>query len=167
MFLHLILTLLLVAEVRCIDDETYDLQNEDELSSERTSSDSSFTFCGFRDITRFQSEVWTEHCSRCTCLETMVHCQTKRCPPFCRHRHRLDGDVCCAGCEIKESDILDNQLNCPTSEWTSPSRQDGETWTLDSCTSCVCKNGTTICMSETCCTQCPSITFEEGSYQLN
>uniref|UniRef100_A0A672JZN4 VWFC domain-containing protein n=1 Tax=Sinocyclocheilus grahami TaxID=75366 RepID=A0A672JZN4_SINGR len=79
-------------------------------------------------------ETWRlDECSSCTCRQGRVLCDSESCPPLLCHtpvRKGLDLVVCRA----------------PAGELYV----EGETWRLDECSSCTCRQGRVLCDSESC-----------------
>ena len=106
-----------------------------------------------------------DSCTNCTCRDTTSICHRQVCPPvkLCPPGVQEDGDVCCPKCRpvaMKTApaiNALPTQIS-PTLPASRPSTcsyrgvtyQDGGTWSLDSCTQCMCNKGEVRCSVQQC-----------------
>ncbi|XP_076835133.1 cysteine-rich motor neuron 1 protein isoform X2 [Brachyhypopomus gauderio] len=101
-----------------------------------------------------EGETWNlDACTRCTCKQGRVLCDTETCPPILCHAPTRGKDTCCHVCP---EDVLSPLLPVNTSqrEYCVSSDGDvllaGDSWKPNACTSCVCNNGTIQCFSQRC-----------------
>ncbi|XP_039255585.2 cysteine-rich motor neuron 1 protein-like [Styela clava] len=111
---------------------------ESQISSESLRSKS----CTDEDKKRDDGESWTANGRQCVCRRGIVLCDAMECPvPHCDHPVIKDGFVCavCPG----STPTVGDRLKCGN-------RVEGESWDVDSCTSCVCNAGRIMCTYQQC-----------------
>ncbi|KAF7704209.1 cysteine-rich motor neuron 1 protein-like isoform X1 [Silurus meridionalis] len=101
-----------------------------------------------------EGDTWNlDECTRCTCRQGRVLCDTEVCPPaLCQTPTRIKG-TCCHICqEDTQSSLL--PVNNSQREYCISSDGDillaGDSWKPNACTSCICNNGTIQCFSQRC-----------------
>ncbi|XP_035388755.1 cysteine-rich motor neuron 1 protein-like isoform X2 [Electrophorus electricus] len=101
-----------------------------------------------------EGETWNlDACTRCTCRQGRVLCDTEMCPPTLCHVPTRGKDTCCHVCP---EDVLSPLLPVNTSQRDYCISSDGDvllagdSWKPNACTSCVCNNGTIQCFSQRC-----------------
>ncbi|KAG9268186.1 cysteine-rich motor neuron 1 protein-like isoform X1 [Astyanax mexicanus] len=101
-----------------------------------------------------EGETWNlDECTRCTCRQGRVLCDTEACPPTLCQAPIRSKDTCCYTCpEDSSSSLL--PVNTSQREYCISSEGDvllaGESWKPNACTSCICNNGTVQCFSQRC-----------------
>ncbi|XP_030641382.1 cysteine-rich motor neuron 1 protein [Chanos chanos] len=101
-----------------------------------------------------EGETWSlDECTRCTCRQGRVLCDTEVCPPVLCQAPTKSKDTCCQVCpEDKLSPLLPVDRN--QKEYCISSDGEvllaGDSWKANVCTSCTCNNGTIQCFSQTC-----------------
>ncbi|KAK2826192.1 hypothetical protein Q5P01_020406 [Channa striata] len=101
-----------------------------------------------------EGETWNlDECTRCTCRNGRVLCDTEVCPPALCQAPIRNKDTCCHVCpEEKLSPLL--PVNNSQQEYCITSDGDvllaGDSWKANACTSCTCNNGTIQCFSQRC-----------------
>uniref|UniRef100_A0A9J8BIA6 Cysteine-rich motor neuron 1 protein n=1 Tax=Cyprinus carpio carpio TaxID=630221 RepID=A0A9J8BIA6_CYPCA len=123
------------------------------VSSTSVSVTVSSSFCLTAGGRRFEEgDGWHDGCRDCFCHAGREMCVLITCPvPSCTHPV-LRPDQCCPGCEADESgsgqpEGLDLVVcRAPGGELFV----EGETWRLDECSSCTCRQGRVLCDSVAC-----------------
>uniref|UniRef100_A0A8C6PPA7 Cysteine rich transmembrane BMP regulator 1 (Chordin like) n=1 Tax=Nothobranchius furzeri TaxID=105023 RepID=A0A8C6PPA7_NOTFU len=101
-----------------------------------------------------EGETWNlDECTRCTCREGRVLCDTEVCPPALCQTPIRNKDTCCHVCPEETLISLlpvnrSQQQYCITSEGEVLIA--GDSWKANACTSCTCNNGTIQCFSQRC-----------------
>uniref|UniRef100_A0A3B1ICL3 Cysteine rich transmembrane BMP regulator 1 n=1 Tax=Astyanax mexicanus TaxID=7994 RepID=A0A3B1ICL3_ASTMX len=101
-----------------------------------------------------EGETWNlDECTRCTCRQGRVLCDTEACPPTLCQAPIRSKDTCCYTCpEDSSSSLL--PVNTSQREYCISSEGDvllaGDSWKPNACTSCICNNGTVQCFSQRC-----------------
>ncbi|XP_034078429.1 cysteine-rich motor neuron 1 protein isoform X2 [Gymnodraco acuticeps] len=101
-----------------------------------------------------EGETWNlDECTRCTCRQGRVLCDTEVCPPALCQAPVRNKDTCCHICEEEtQSPLL--PVNTNQQEYCITSDGDvllaGDSWKANACTSCTCNNGTIQCFSQHC-----------------
>ncbi|KAF5900104.1 cysteine-rich motor neuron 1 protein isoform X2, partial [Clarias magur] len=101
-----------------------------------------------------EGDTWDlDECTRCTCRQGRVLCDTEVCPPLlCKTPTKAKGTCC----HICQEDTLGSLLpvNSSQREYCISSDGDvllaGDSWKPNACTSCICNNGTIQCFSQRC-----------------
>ncbi|KAK3563107.1 hypothetical protein QTP86_016344 [Hemibagrus guttatus] len=100
-----------------------------------------------------EGDTWNlDECTRCTCRQGRVLCDTEVCPPaLCQTPTRTKG-TCCLSCHEENPNFL--PVNNSQREYCTSSDGDillaGDSWKPNACTSCICNNGTIQCFSQRC-----------------
>ncbi|XP_046485972.1 BMP-binding endothelial regulator protein isoform X1 [Neodiprion pinetum] len=91
-----------------------------------------------------------DHCTRCSCMNGTVMCTKETCPVLdcAPEQQKTQQGRCCPQCPIFE----DFHSSC---SYGGRTYEDGETWKLDVCKSCVCMQGKVRCAMH----MCPSLTI--------
>ncbi|XP_073683597.1 cysteine-rich motor neuron 1 protein-like [Garra rufa] len=100
-----------------------------------------------------EGETWRlDECTRCTCRQGRVLCDSEACPPLLCHTPVRSKDSCCYVCpEDKQRPVNGSrQESCVSS--AGEILRDGDSWKPNACSSCVCRNGSVRCFSQ----QCPA-----------
>ncbi|KAI4902048.1 hypothetical protein NFI96_033099 [Prochilodus magdalenae] len=101
-----------------------------------------------------EGETWNlDECTRCTCRQGRVLCDSEVCPPTLCQTPTRNKDTCCYICpEDTLSSLL--PVNNSQHEYCISSDGDvllaGDSWKPNACTSCICNNGTVQCFSQRC-----------------
>ncbi|XP_077586830.1 cysteine-rich motor neuron 1 protein [Stigmatopora nigra] len=101
-----------------------------------------------------EGETWDlDECTRCTCRQGRVLCDTEVCPPALCQTPTRNKDTCCHSClDESQSPLL--PVNTSQQEYCITHEGDlllaGDSWKTNACTSCVCNNGTIQCFSQRC-----------------
>nr|XP_061824703.1 cysteine-rich motor neuron 1 protein-like [Nerophis lumbriciformis] len=101
-----------------------------------------------------EGETWDlDECTRCTCRQGRVLCDTEVCPPALCQTPTKNKDTCCHACpDETQSPLL--PVNTSQQEYCITSDGDvllaGDSWKTNACTSCTCNNGTIQCFSQRC-----------------
>ncbi|XP_066539616.1 cysteine-rich motor neuron 1 protein-like [Hoplias malabaricus] len=99
-----------------------------------------------------EGETWNlDECTRCTCRQGRVLCDTEMCPPTLCQSPTRSKDTCCYTCP-EDTSLL--PINSSQREYCISSDGDvllaGDSWKPNACTSCTCNNGTVQCFSQRC-----------------
>ncbi|XP_053488962.1 cysteine-rich motor neuron 1 protein-like [Ictalurus furcatus] len=101
-----------------------------------------------------EGDTWNlDECTRCTCRQGRVLCDTEVCPPALCQTPTWTKGTCCHICQ---EDTLSSLLpvNNSQREYCISSDGDillaGDSWKPNACTSCICNNGTIQCFSQRC-----------------
>ncbi|XP_052001418.1 cysteine-rich motor neuron 1 protein-like isoform X1 [Xyrauchen texanus] len=101
-----------------------------------------------------EGESWSlDECTRCTCRQGRVLCDSEVCPPVLCHMPIKNKDTCCYTCpEDKLNPLL--PVNNSQQEYCISTNGEillaGDSWKSNACTSCTCRNGTVECFSQHC-----------------
>ncbi|XP_032689367.1 BMP-binding endothelial regulator protein-like [Odontomachus brunneus] len=88
-------------------------------------------------------QFYADHCTHCTCTNSSVSCTKETCPVLeCPREYQTHGR-CCPQCPI----IEESKTSCI---YNGKVREDGESWKLDSCKACACKQGKVRCAMPMC-----------------
>ncbi|XP_028823558.1 cysteine-rich motor neuron 1 protein isoform X2 [Denticeps clupeoides] len=96
-------------------------------------------------------EMWNlDECTRCTCKNGRVLCDTEVCPPALCQTPARSKDTCCHVCpEDKLLPVNGSQRDyCISSD--GDMLMAGDSWKANACTSCTCRNGSIQCFSQHC-----------------
>ncbi|XP_067223297.1 cysteine-rich motor neuron 1 protein-like [Chanodichthys erythropterus] len=121
------------------------------VSSTTVSVTVSPSFCLTADGRRFEEgNGWHDGCRDCYCHAGREMCVLISCPvPTCAHPV-LRPEQCCPGCEDESGS---GQTEMEMVVCRAPDGElyvEGETWSLDECTSCTCRQGRVLCDAEVC-----------------
>ncbi|CAM1154551.1 CRIM1 (predicted) [Pycnogonum litorale] len=112
-----------------------------------------------------EGETWRiNKCTECICHEGHVLCEVQSCPPVpCTKPIYLEGQ-CCASCQRVAQKSAENEVDTPClSEDGLIKYDDGATWQLTSCRSCICNHGNVECYSQ----DCPQVTCNRPVHRKN
>ncbi|KAJ7989085.1 hypothetical protein DPEC_G00315880 [Dallia pectoralis] len=101
-----------------------------------------------------EGETWNlDECTRCTCRQGRVLCDTEACPPAVCQAPIRNKDTCCHVCSEDDRGGV-SPVSTSQQEYCISSGGDlllaGDTWKDNACTSCTCYNGTIQCFSQRC-----------------
>ncbi|XP_006821660.1 uncharacterized protein LOC100371432 [Saccoglossus kowalevskii] len=94
------------------------------------------TTCEAREGQKWMDDI----CTNCTCVDGMARCVAQSCPqikPGCNPVYKPG--QCCPDMEC---------TGCMTD--TGKHHEEGQSWNADTCTTCTCVNGNSVCTSMTC-----------------
>ncbi|XP_011862460.1 PREDICTED: BMP-binding endothelial regulator protein isoform X1 [Vollenhovia emeryi] len=96
------------------------------------------------------SKFHVDHCTLCTCVDSVISCNRRTCPVLeCPKEHQLiSPNECCPACP----DVEESRTSC---SYGGRTYVDGDKWELDSCKTCICKQGKVRCAMP----QCPPMNF--------
>ncbi|XP_042599024.1 cysteine-rich motor neuron 1 protein-like [Cyprinus carpio] len=122
------------------------------VSSTSASVTISSSFCLTASGRRFQEgEGWHDGCRDCFCHAGREMCVLITCPvPTCAHPVLRDHQ-CCPSCDDESGSGQPEALDLLVCR--APAGElyvEGETWRLDECSSCTCRQGRVLCDSESC-----------------
>ncbi|RLU25530.1 hypothetical protein DMN91_001686 [Ooceraea biroi] len=91
------------------------------------------------------SQFYVDHCTRCTCANSAISCIKETCPVLeCPSEHQMTvPGQCCPQCPLVE----ESKASC---SYGGRTYEDGESWKLDSCKACACKQGKVRCAMPMC-----------------
>ncbi|XP_077096594.1 cysteine-rich motor neuron 1 protein isoform X6 [Siphateles boraxobius] len=97
-----------------------------------------------------EGETWSlDECTRCTCRQGRVLCDAEVCPPLLCHAAVKSKDTCCSVCPEDALEPVDSSgQECVSS--AGEIRLSGDSWRIDACRSCTCRDGAVQCFSQTC-----------------
>ncbi|MBN3290083.1 CRIM1 protein, partial [Polypterus senegalus] len=100
-----------------------------------------------------EGETWQlDTCTRCTCRQGRVLCDTEVCPPVLCHSPFKAQTACCYACPDDQLKLL--PINASQQEFCVSTNGEislaGESWKENPCTSCICNKGTIRCFSQGC-----------------
>ncbi|KAL4240405.1 Extracellular matrix protein fras1 [Mactra antiquata] len=99
--------------------------------------------CNTIEPIRYHGDIWnTSTCDYCTCNNGNVQCYTAMCENIVCFKEEVlvhKSDTCCPQCIIP-----------PSCQFAGQIYQDGERWTSDDCTICVCESGIIRCFTKHC-----------------
>lgn len=101
-----------------------------------------------------EGETWSlDECTRCTCRQGRVLCDSEVCPPVLCHRPIKIKDSCCYVCPEDELNPL-LPVNSSQQEYCVSTNGEillaGDSWRSNACSSCACRNGTIECFHQHC-----------------
>ncbi|XP_028677621.1 cysteine-rich motor neuron 1 protein-like isoform X1 [Erpetoichthys calabaricus] len=101
-----------------------------------------------------EGETWQlDTCTRCTCRQGRVLCDTEVCPPVLCHSPFKAQTACCYACPDDQLKPL-LPINASQQDFCMSSNGEislaGESWKENPCTSCICNKGTIRCFSQGC-----------------
>ncbi|KAL0969171.1 hypothetical protein UPYG_G00223420 [Umbra pygmaea] len=101
-----------------------------------------------------EGETWNlDECTRCTCRNGRVLCDTEVCPPAVCQAPTRNKDTCCHVCPENQP-VPHPPVSTSEQEYCISAEGDvllaGDTWKTNACTSCTCYNGTIQCFSKRC-----------------
>ncbi|XP_011501241.1 PREDICTED: BMP-binding endothelial regulator protein [Ceratosolen solmsi marchali] len=99
------------------------------------------------------TQFYLDECTRCSCTSSAISCAKETCPVLecnSEYQTKIPGR-CCPQCPLVE----ESRASCT---YAGKTYGDGETWKLDPCKSCACKQGKVRCAMSMCpplTTPCP------------